>query len=423
MRLENLLEELRATSKPSEKIDTLMKYKSKLLVGIIKATYDPFILFNVKIDISEVIAPGDYDISELEDEFNAVIRFCTNSASPKQNKEMIMVLVQKLNKGSQDLLIGTLNKNWRVGISSKSIIKLFPGLLKRFNVQLSNKYKKGHKPHVLPKWILSYKLDGLRCVALRDSNGWSMYSRTGKEFLTVEHLKPQLENLYINHGWTFFDGELYKHGLPFEEIQGPIMAFTKGQVENMDYHIFVAGDAEKFLLNIEPNHVDPVVEFEHPDAPNIYFVTKGEIKESDIYKSLEEAFDQGYEGIMLRDPSHLYDYKRSNTLLKLKSTDDEDNQQGETISDCIVIDIEYNDKFPVINDGVLTYKRLLNKLWVLQDNGVKCKVGSGYTLDFRNAYTDNPFDLIGKVVEIQHQNWGSNGRMRFPRLIKVREDL
>lgn len=423
MKLHSLLDELRTTTKPSEKIDILVKYNSPLLESIIKATYDPFILFNVKLEDSELLLAGEHDLTELEDEFDSVIRFCSHSASPKQNKEIICELMGKLNKGSQELLVGVLNKNWRVGISSKSITKLFPNLLKRFSVQLSNKYKRGHKPHSLPKWIMSYKLDGLRCVALREDSGWHLYSRTGKEFFTVEHIKPQLENLYTDHGWTFFDGELYKHGLPFEEIQGPIMAFTKGQVEDMDYHIFVAGDAEKFLLNIEPNHVDPVVEFEHVNSPNVYFVTKGIVKEEEIYSALEEAFEQGYEGIMLRNPDHLYDYKRSNALLKLKSTDDADNQQGETISDCVVIDVEYNDRFPVVEEGVLSYKRLLNKLWVLQDNGVKCKVGSGYTLDFRRLYTDNHFDLIGKVIEVQHQNWGSNGRMRFPRLIRIREDL
>lgn len=434
MKLGNLLEELRSTSKPSEKADILLKYDSPFTRHLLKVTYDQSTLFNVKIQDKEIYTwcAGELDLIEAEEEACAVLRFCEHSNSSKQNKEMIVPFVSKLNRGSQELFVGVLNKNWKVGVSSKSVAKLFPGIIKQFNVQLSNKYKRGYGPHKLKEWILSYKLDGLRCVALRESSDtfyddckWTLYSRTGKEFTTVEHLKQQLESLYNLHGWTFFDGELYKHGLSFEEVQGPVMAFTQGQVHDMDYHIFVAGDAMKFLANEDPNHVEPLAERDFTSAPNIKFVNIGVIRSEEIEKHLETAFELGYEGIMLRDPNNLYDYKRSNALLKLKSTisSDESDEQGEIISDCIVFDIEYNDKFPVIREGVVTYERLLNRIWVLQDNGVKCKVGSGYSLDFRHRYTTSPLDLIGKVVEVQHQNWGSNGRMRFPRLLKVREDL
>jgi hypothetical protein len=59
----------------------------------------------------------------------------------------------------------------------------------------------------------------------------------------------------------------------------------------------------------------------------------------------------------------------------------------------------------------------------MQENGVECKVGSGFDLEFRRIYTENPKELLGKTVEVKHQQWGNNGRMRFPRLYRVREDL
>jgi DNA ligase-1 len=295
-------------------------------------------------------------------------------------------------------------------------------------VQLSNTFKRDYAKHKLEEYILSYKLDGLRCIALRESSDeyynkgkWTLYTRKGKEFLTVDHIKPQLEVLYERHGWSFFDGELYKHGLPFEEIQGPLMAFTRGQVPGMEYHVFVAGHAEKFLSGKDPNHVEPLAGPAEEGAPDIHYVNIGTIPYDKVEETLEEAFEKGYEGIMLRDPNKLYDYKRSNALLKLKNGKDDD--RGEIISDCVVESIEYNDYFPVIEDEKLITKRLLNKIWVIQDNEVKCKVGSGYSLDFRYKYTENPSELIGKIVEVQHQDWGANGRMRFPRLIRVREDL
>ena len=63
------------------------------------------------------------------------------------------------------------------------------------------------------------------------------------------------------------------------------------------------------------------------------------------------------------------------------------------------------------------------RIFVQQEDGIECKVGSGFGLDFRRMYTKKPWDLIGKTVEIKHQQWGRNGRMRFPRLFKIREDV
>ena len=425
MKFENILSDLRNTTKPSEKQEVLLSYDSSELRELLRLTYDNFILFNVSIRPKDIPIPSNHDLGDLFEQAEAVLRFCEQSNSAKKNRELVIALLEKLNSGSQELLVGVINKNWKSGISSKAVLKLLPGIIKQFNVQLSNTYDPTKSGHQIPKWHLSYKLDGLRCVALRNDDGkWTLYSRKGKELVTVDHIKPQLELIYKDKGWTFFDGELYKHGLTFEEVQGPVMAFTKGQVPEMEYHVFVGGDANLFLAGEKPNHVEVINEITELEATHIKFVTKGIIDSTEIIDKIEEAFDQGYEGIMLRDPNNLYDYKRSNALLKLKrSLLEKISDQVEITSDCVVTKIEYNDNFTIVKDGKLCTERLLNKIWVMQENGIECKVGSGYSLDFRREYTENPWDLIGSTVEIKHQEWGANGRMRFPRLIRLRKDL
>jgi DNA ligase-1 len=428
MKFENFLSAFRATSKPKKKRAILKEYDSELLQFIIHASYEPFNVYHVNIKKDEIPEPGDHDLIELEIELRDVIAFCLDSKSNKQNRERVVKLLAKLNKGSQDLLIGILNKNWKVGLGVRNILKIFPGIVSRFDVQLANTYKPDNDKHtIIPRWILSNKLDGLRCIALRESSDkhydkgrWTLYTRKGKEFLTVEHLKAQLEKLYEIHGWTFFDGELYKHGLSFEAIQGLTMGFTRGQAPEIEYHVFIAGDAEKFLTGDDPNHVDPLGGPSEDYAPSIHFVNDGWCASIEIYTKLEEAFEQGYEGIMLRDPDHLYDYKRSNALLKLKQG--QNAGEGEIISDCVVISIDYDD-FPVIEDGQMHHEKLLVRVWVRQEDGTECKVGSGFDLNFRRRITNAPWLLLNKTVEIKHQQWGSNGRMRFPRLWRVREDL
>ena len=417
-KLSGLLNRLRSTSKPTEKLGIMKEYDSDLFKNILKYTFDSFTMFNVKLKPSDIKSVGTYDLSEKQDEMNAVVRYCINSKSHKQNKTKVVELLNTLDEGSQELLIGMLNKNWKVGASDKAVDLLYPNLLRKFSVQLANKYERNHKPHKREQWIASYKLDGLRCVGLRFEDGWKMFSRTGKEFTTVDYIKPELEKIYEERGWTFFDGELYKHGLQFEDIQGPVMSSVNKQTVNVEYHVFVVGSAEGFLNQITPKEHVFVVNGREDEYKWIRFVRSYNLYEKDIELFLEEAFDNGYEGIMLRNPEYLYDYRRSNHLLKLKSK--ETDNTGEEISDCVVIGIEYNDSFPVIEDGEVNYRRLINRLIVEQENGVECKVGSGFTIDFRCKPEG---DILGKKVEVQHQGFGNNGRMRFPRLKRVREDL
>jgi DNA ligase-1 len=431
IRFENFLSDLRLTSKPAEKQKILKSYDCELLRYLIRATYEPFKMFHVSIkkdDVPEIC--GEVDLSDCIEEFMKLLHFCENSNSNKQNRELAYEFLTTLNIGSQDLVIGTLNKNWRAGLATKTILKVFPDIVSRFDVQLANTYDKSSKTHdAVKKWLVSYKLDGVRCIALRESSDqyydkgkWTMYSRKGKEYLTVNHLKDQLEELYQLNGWTFFDGELYRHGLHFEDIQGLVMAYKRGQAPEIQYHMFVAGYAEKFLKCKDPKHVTPLWKDSEPSQPDLFYTALGYIKPDNIYSSLEEAFEQGYEGIMLRDPNKPYDYKRSNALLKLKKAEKDSENEEVITSDCEIIDIEC-DEIPIIEDEQMHFEKLLVRLIVRQEDGIICKSGSGFSLDFRRKYTTNPEEIIGKIAEFEHQKWGKNGRMRFPVYKRLRLDL
>lgn len=425
MKLSNFLNELRATTKPSEKMDVLKKYDCPELRTLITYAYEPFTLFNVKLTAKDVTDYGTKDICQAYFALMTVAEFCMESQSSKQNKERIIGLLGMLDAGSQELVMNTFNKNWKAGLGAKNILKVFPGIVSQFEVQLANTYKPDNKTQAkVRQWYASYKFDGVRCIALRNDTGWKMLSRKGKEWLTVEHIKPQLEKIYQGTGLSFFDGEIYKHGLPFETVQSMVSSYTKGQSPELEYHIFLGGDAEKFLSASDQNHVTLTKFFCHAVSskmvPSIKFAEQKMIFSKDIYEELANAFEQGYEGIMLRDPNKLYDYKRSNALLKLK----EDNAgNGEEISDCIVDRIEV-DKYPTIGeDGVMKYENLMVRIFVTQKDGTECKVGSGFTEEFRRLCTTDYGVVVGKSVEIKHQGYGANGRMRFPRLFRVREDL
>jgi hypothetical protein len=428
-----LISDLRGTSKPKEKQKILKANDCDFLRYLLKSAYEPFEVYHVKIKPGEVPTPGEFDITEplTRELFTNVIEFCRQSNSNKQNRERIIPILSKITKDTQDLLLGVLGKNWKAGVSTKTIVKVFPELVSRFEVQLANKYhevklKKTYKPK---SRLCSYKLDGVRCVFLRlvdnfnyaDGN-WVALSRQGKEFKTVDHLKGQLEALWEMNGVDFWDGELYIPGAEFEIIQGQVMSFTTGTSYDLEYRPFICGDQVAFLNCID-DYPYKVVEDYHTDhvkATQVKAEKQWLITEEQIPEELEKAFEQGYEGIMLRDPDKLYDFKRSDALLKLKESDTAESQ--EKIEDAYVIDLVIS-MYPVTINETLVYKDLLTKLIVEQLDGTICTVGSGFNLDFRELCTKDPQVILNKVIEVKFQGYGSKGRMRFPRLYRVREDL
>ena len=432
--LETLIQELRATTKPANKIKILEENDSPFLKFILKASLEPFKLYHVKLQIEDIPKPGNssIDSEEVQYQFADLLYSCEINNSNKQNRERVISFLSTLNSNSQELVFSILNKDWKAGVSTKAVRKLFPGLISSFEVQLSNKYlevkkKKSYKPKTR---YCSYKLDGIRCVFLRmvenndHENGvWKAFSRQGKEFLTVDHLKPQLEYLWEIHGSDFWDGELYIDDAPFEYIQGKAMSFTKGTSFELDFRTFIRGDKDAFLYGASGHNSFKVVTSEFLNAeiaPQIKLVEQWLIEEDQVDEELEKAFDLGYEGIMLRDPDMLYEFKRSDALLKLKEGENENSQ--EQTADCLVTDVVLG-QVTVVIDEAMTYQTLVTKLIVEQQDGTVCTVGSGFDLDFRYFYTEHPEDIKGKVVEIKFQGYGGKGRMRFPRLFRVREDL
>lgn len=417
--LSDVIIDLRNTSKPGEKIKTLKKYsKNSVFKNLVFMTYDPFVHFNIKItkkDLNNMKSGegliGEYNVEEMY----GILDFCRGSFSPKQNREKLLPYLENLHPQEREFLISVVNKDWKAGVGPKLILKAFPNIISKFNVQLANTYKRDKK-YKIKRWLWSYKLDGIRCVALRDQAGkWTLHTRKGNEILTVDHLKDQLEINYKRYGYDFFDGELYRHGLPFEEIQGKAMGFTRGSAPELQYHVFMVGSAKNFLEEINEEFW-PVAGKSDPECKDIFYVHQGYIDAEQVEETLEKAFELGYEGIMLRDPDSVYSFKRSNDLLKLKQSK---NDVGEEISDVEVVDVTVDD-FSIIENGKMKSIKVITRLEVMQEDGVTCGVGSGLN---RNIREKEPWELLGQKLEVKHQGLGKNGRMRFPRIHRFREDL
>ena len=99
-----------------------------------------------------------------------------------------------------------IDKGYRPTVEELNDLPLLPMLAQDFH---------DHGHHIEFPCYGSPKLDGLRCLAIRDGDSLILRSRGNKEY-SVPHVEAQLRA--IMPAQAIWDGELYIHGLYLQEI-------------------------------------------------------------------------------------------------------------------------------------------------------------------------------------------------------------
>ena len=246
------------------------------------------------------------------------------------------------------------------------------------------------------------KLDGFRCLAFKEDDKVTLYSRSGDEF-DLPHISDEL-NQYLPEG-SVVDGELYCHKVPFQKVASWIKK-QHPETKRIGYHIYdvpeMGGrndlpmtDRVKLLEVLEShkwNHIDIV---ETLKANN----------QEQVYEAQTKFVADGYEGAIVRlyGGRYRYDY-RSYELLKVKSFSDGEYQiiggrpgVGKMATHCIFECVTpEGKKFSVVPRG---------------------------TADERAAYLKNLRQYIGKPLTVRYFGMSEDGVPRFPVGIAIREDF
>ena len=174
------------------------------------------------------------------------------------------------------------------------------------------------------------KLDGVRCIITKDG----AYSRTGKEFKNIEHIKSQLKyNFFYRFPDVILDGELYNHDLKddFEKIISLVRKTKPTDEDRLE-----ASRLTQFhCYDIIPQNEDNTYEFRkgflHWELPTI-----GDFRDDCIHlintayarnEKMAQLFHKknlkaGYEGSMYRSIDGYYKGTRSWDLMKFKDFSD-----------------------------------------------------------------------------------------------------
>jgi DNA ligase-1 len=315
-----------------------------------------------------------------------------------------------------DLIYKIIDKDLDIRIGAKGINKGVPGLIPTFSVALAKEYEEG-KCDWNDGWFVSRKLDGVRCIARVDGNGnCKLFSRTGKEFKTLDKVKESIESTGIIN--VTFDGEIClvdKDGN--EDFQGVMKQLRKKdhQIQNPSYMIFDMMNNKHFDDESPSSHLEFRLydlrswidgKFQTKKPTNIikYAEQYRVIDDEHLAKFVKLSTDNNWEGVMLRK-NVAYEGKRTKNLVKVKKFFDAEYK---------VVDFDI-DNHEVVRDGKSVTMQMLAQVYI-EHKGHRVKVGSGFTQEQRLQYMDG--SIVGKTITVQYFEETHNDKggisLRFP---------
>lgn len=305
-------------------------------------------------------------------------------------------------------------KSYRLGVKTKLVNSVIPNLIPEFNVMLAESYDKNIKYVEGKNFILTTKLDGIRCVVIKDNNKIECYTRQGKSIDNLIELEEEFKKLPNG----VYDGELLAQG-EFTD--------SKEQFKETMKRVRIKGNKTRILFKCF-DYIDDVNEFNSNVSIKKCIDRKQQLKEiinnsnvtlieyleplyigNDISKIQEYskiAQDNNEEGLMLNIADAYYQYKRTKDILKVK-----------VMKTC---DIRCLD----VIEGDGKFKNTLGSI-LCDYKGFELNVGSGFKDETRHSLWNDKSQIIGKIVEIQYfEELETDGKLslRFPVFLRIRDD-
>ena len=299
----------------------------------------------------------------------------------------------------------------------------------KLDFMLAKEFSIGMKaPRKLPDynppigWLMSEKFDGYRARWAPERN--LFISRQNKPtFPAPQWFKSALPEIPL-------DGELFMGRDGFQRMGA---ARKKEPVDedwfDIKYYVYDAPEIDatfeqryNFLKSIMPKVKEHWIKFratldkkfKKVTCPMI-LTTQTVVESMDQMKEYyEKILEEGAEGIMLKDPSSIYEDKRSNFMLKYKPSFD---------AEAVIVDYrpgtgKYTGKL-----GAFICKPLINKgnYQVVDESKDHIFAISGMDDVVRENYKES--HPIGTFITYEYSGMTDGGKPRFARYIRIRDDI
>ena len=310
-------------------------------------------------------------------------------------------------------------KDLRCGVTHKTINKHSTMKVPVFECMLADDSKK-HEKKMTGEVYVEPKLDGVRVITICDvdKDEVKMFSRNGKELTNFPKILEQFDSMLDQMSESMvFDGEVMSDD--FQTLMREIHRKGGAKTDDAVLNLFDCMPLEYFKEGSYPYALNTRKEllqsFQYgPNISIVEFVAM-DLDDDDGQKQFADynklCIDKGFEGIMVKPVTGVYECKRSSLWLKVKPF------------------IEVSLKVVDTEEGT---GRNVGKLGALivegtdMDKFIKTNVGSGLTDTDRETFWKAKDKLIGQIVEVradaitQNQDTKDEWSLRFPRFLRFR---
>ena len=414
------------TGEGSQKIkqDLIKNNYSKELEYLLKVALDPFL--TTKLHKLEVIEGNPYLVKyNIFEKFTDLTERLFQAPAPNDKfREEAFELVNCISATYEErkMLGKVLTKRLNIGIGAKLINKAFgKEIIPDPSLMLAEDDEKE-----INKWekiICEEKYDGVRIIAYVSGNEVKFFTRAFNEIdcnylsIIANECKTLIRNSGLNGDW-FLDGELTD--LNRKSVSGKVNQMLKGKPLNsigddLIFNVFDLEDGEtlkkgKGIIPFEIRRQTLEGIFQKSPTFSVTIAESFVAKEKeDIYSFYRNIVSKGGEGVILKNPEHVYECKRSKNWIKLKE-----------VNEC---DLVIKGWYP----GEGKREGFIGGFICEDSSGVlKVKIGSGFTDSDLQELSSNPDQHIGKICSVQYNviinDKNNNWSLFLPRFIEIRTD-
>jgi len=414
-KLREFFDEMNSSNSTNHKIAVLTRYKNEDFVKrVLFYTYNPYFNFGVTSTNlkkrQDLIAPLCIydDLFCLLDDLNER-RITGHSAIEATNR-----FVADCQEYS-DLVYQVIDRNLETRATVSLINRVNPGFIPTFEVALAYDAAKVKGVDLLDSsWYVSRKLDGVRCICIVRGESIRFLSRNGKEFHTLSRVADEIKRLGITD--VVLDGEICLHKEDgSDDFQGILKEIQKKDhtIQNPKYWIFDILAPEEFEGSLESPVFSTRIDARRHRLgdcertgilevlPQVHVLGEGSLDEM---KAQSKDFD--WEGLIAKRDVP-YSSGRSKNMLKIKEFFDAEYEVTGIVT----------GPQRVIIEGREIEEEMLSAI-TIEHNGSQVQVGSGFTLDERRYYHQNPEEMMGKTIKVQYfettVDQHGNSSLRFP---------
>ena len=409
------VDEITASNSRKYKQEILEKYKTdKDVLYFLFFLHNPYV--TTGISTKKLAKPISPLATAKTTALQMLEHLSQNNTGRDETLAEIKFFEQSLTDREKEIFEKVICKNLPLGIDTLTINKIVGDLIPTFNIMLANKYF--DKPEIVEgkEFTITTKIDGGRIVTLKKDGKVRFYTRAGQEYEGLVDIQAELEALPVDN--FMLDGEitlLDANGLNSKEQYKQTMMITrrdgeKHGVKILAFDYMPVDSFETQYCSIPYWRRRKVLEREFSGL-NFVAVLPALYSGSDtsmIMKLLNEQTAKGEEGVMININTDVYDFKRTNSLLKVKKMQDVDLE---------VVGVEEgtNKNAGRLGAFIVDYK------------GNKVKVGSGISQEIREEVWKHPEDYIGLTISVQYfeetKNQAGGVSLRFPVFLDFRYDL